>query len=422
MDRERRSFDLIVFGATGYTGRLVADEVRRRAPPGLRWAVAGRDPDRLAAVASELGGVPTVVADAADPDSLGILAASTHVVATTVGPYARYGTPLVAACVAAGTDYADLTGESTWIRTSIDAFHDAARAAGARIVHACGFDSVPSDLGVALLQREAIRRSGRPASSIVHAFGPMSGGVSGGTIASGLDLAEQAAGDRSARAALSDPELLAPGGAPSNDPLGALRPLRHPGLPGWTAPFVMAPANGKVVRRSRYLLGEPWGDGMRYLERLALPTWARAAALTAGMGIAVATLAFGPTRRVIARLLPSPGQGPSPRSREHGYFRSTLVGYDAAGAPTAQLRVHADRDPGYGATAGMLAAMALFLADPAERPDHGPGRGGVLTPAVAGGERYAARLAQVGMRFDVAPPGDAASLPSGDDAEARRLG
>jgi len=402
MDRDRRPFDLIVFGATGYTGRLVADEVRRGAPHGLRWAVAGRDPARLAAVASELGGVPTLVADAADPDSLAVLAASTRVVATTVGPYARYGTPLVAACVDAGTDYADLTGESTWIRTSIDAFDEPARAGNVRIVHACGFDSVPSDLGVALLQREAIGRGGRPASSIVHAFGPMSGGVSGGTIASGLDLADQVAGDPSARAALSDPELLAPGGAPSNDPLGPLRPLRHPGLPGWTAPFVMAPANGKVVRRSRYLLGEPWGDGLRYLERLALPTWARAAALTAGLGMAGAVLAFGPTRRLAARLLPSPGEGPSPRTRERGFFRSTLVGY--------------------GATAGMLAEMALFLADPAERPDQGPGRGGVLTPAVAGGERYAARLARVGMHFDVAPPGDAASLPSGDGAGSRRLG
>jgi short subunit dehydrogenase-like uncharacterized protein len=411
MERDRRPYDLIVFGATGYTGRLVADEVRRRAPADLRWAVAGRDPDRLSALATGLGGVPTVVADAGDPDALASLAASTRAVATTVGPYARYGTPLVAACVAAGTDYADLTGESTWIRTSIDAFDEPARAARVRIVHACGFDSVPSDLGVALLQREALRRSGRPATSIVHAFGPMAGGVSGGTIASALDLAEQVAGDPSARAALSDPELLAPGGAPSNDPLGPLRPRRHPGLPGWTAPFVMAPANGKVVRRSRFLLGEPWGDGMRYLERLALPTWARAAALTVGLGVAGATLAFGPTRRLATRLLPSPGQGPSPRTRERGFFRSTLVGYDAAGAPSARLRVRADRDPGYGATAGMLAEMALFLADASERPDPGPGRGGVLTPAVAGGERYAARLARAGVRFDAAPLDDGASAP-----------
>jgi short subunit dehydrogenase-like uncharacterized protein len=419
MERDRRAFDLIVFGATGYTGRLVANEVHRRAPPGLRWAVAGRDPGRLATVAREVGDVPTVVADAADPESLAALAASTRVVATTVGPYARYGTPLVAACVAAGTDYADLTGESTWIRTSIDAFDDAARAAHVRIVHACGFDSVPSDLGVALLQEEATRRTGRPAASVVHAFGPMSGGVSGGTIASAFDLADQVAGDPSARAALADPELLAPGGARSNDPLGPLRPLRHRGLPGWTAPFVMAPANGKVVRRSRYLLGEPWGDGMRYLERLAMPTWARAAALTAGMGVAVAALALGPTRRLAERILPSPGEGPSRRTRERGFFRSTLVGYDAAGVPTARLGVHADRDPGYGATAGMLTAMALFLADPHERPGHGPGRGGVLTPAVAGGQRYADRLARAGVRFDAAPPSDAARHPPPATASGR---
>jgi short subunit dehydrogenase-like uncharacterized protein len=412
MDRDRRPYDLIVFGATGFTGRLVADEVRRRAPDGLRWAVAGRDPARLATVAQELGGVPTVVADAGDPDTLADLAASTHVVATTVGPYARYGTPLVAACVAAGTDYADLTGESTWIRTSIDAFDAPARAGGVRIVHACGFDSVPSDLGVALLQRASLRHRGRPAASVVHAFGPMAGGVSGGTIASALDLAEQVTGNPSARAALSDPDLLAPGGARSNDPLGPLRPLRHGGLPDWTAPFVMAPANGKVVRRSRYLLDEPWGAGMRYLERVRVPTWARAAALTAGLGVAAAALAFGPSRRLASALLPSPGEGPSARTRERGFFRSTLIGYDDAGAPTLRLRVRGDRDPGYGATAGMLARMALFLADPHERPESGPGHGGVLTPAVAGGERYAAQLASAGVHFEITPAPDATAGPA----------
>lgn len=403
MERDARPYDLVVYGATGYTGRLVAEEIRRRAPATVRWALAGRDPARLEALARELGGHPTLVADAHDADAMAALARATRTVATTVGPYARYGPPLVEACVAAGTDYADLTGEPTWMRASIDAFDDPARASGARIVHACGFDSVPSDLGVALLQRDALRRLGRPLRSIVHAFGPMSGGVSGGTIASALDLAEQAKGDPSARAALTDPDLLAPGGTPSGDPLGPLRPLRHDGLPGWTGPFVMALANGKVVRRTRFLLGEPWGDDVRYLERVALPTWARAAALGLGMGAAAAALAFGPTRRLAAAALPAPGEGPSARSRERGFFRSTLIGYDDAGAPVGRLRVRADRDPGYGATAGMLAQMALFLADPAERPPRGPGRAGVLTPFVAGGERYAERLRDAGVHFEIAP-------------------
>lgn len=402
MPDDSRTFDLVVFGATGFTGRLVAEALRRRAAPQLRWAVAARDRERLAAVAAELGGVPTIVADVRDAASLQAMTRRTRALVTTVGPYARYGTPVVAACVASGTHYADLTGEPTWIRSIIDAFHDEARATGTRIVPACGFDSVPSDLGVLRLQHEALARRGRPHARVVHAVGPVSGGISGGTIASGLDLADALAHDPKARTALFDPDLLAPDGTPSDDPFGPRQPVRHAGLDGWTAPFVMTVANAKVVRRTRFLLDEPWGETMGYVERAWLPTWARAAGLTAAIGAAAGLLAIRPVRRLAERWLPAPGSGPSESSREQGFFVSTLVGYDADGHPEARLRLSFDRDPGYGATARMLAEMGLLLAEATDLPAAGAARGGVLTPAIAGGREYLERLTQVGLdlRFE----------------------
>lgn len=417
MDRHERDFDLIVFGASGYTGRLVADAVQALRTSDVRWAIAGRDASRLAPIAARLGDVPIVTADAGDPASLEAMTRRTHAIVTTVGPYARYGTPLVAASVASGTHYADLTGESTWIRSIIDRFDGPARQANTRIVPACGFDSVPSDLGVAELQRIGVSYWGRPFASIVHALGPVSGGVSGGTIASAMDLADAMAHDGELRRALLDPELLAPGGASSDDPLGPLRPLRHAGLEGWSAPFVMAPANAKVVRRTRFLLGEPWGDEVGYLERALVPTWARAATLILATGLGAAILAARPLRRLAERVLPGPGSGPSRAARERGFFVSTFVGYDHGGRAKTRLRLSFDRDPGYGATSRMLAAMGLHLAgggDAAEAT--GPARGGVLTPAVAGGSAYLERLTAAGLDMSVehldAPHGDASSRDS----------
>ena len=402
----RTALDLVVYGASGFTGRLVAEAVARRAPTGLRWALAGRDAGRLAAVRDALGAhvdAEVVVADAGDADALGALARRSRAVVTTVGPYARYGTPLLAACAEAGTDYADLTGEPLWMRESVDRFDRVARASGARIVHACGFDSVPSDLGVLALQRAALERHGRPCHGVVHVVESMSGGVSGGTVASAFELLERVARDPAARTALADPDLLAPGGAPSADPVGGWLPLRHEGIEGWSAPFVMARTNAKVVRRTRLLLGEPWGD-VRYLERLAAPTWARAAAIGAVTVTAVGLLRIGPLRAALRRWLPAPGAGPSRGVREAGSFRTRLVGLVAGVAEPVVVRVEGDADPGYEATARMLAEVGLGLATGAF--DAGPvGRvsAGVSTPAVVGGGTLIERLAEVGVRVVVEP-------------------
>jgi len=395
-----RDYDLTVWGATGYTGRLVAEALAAHAPAGFRWAIGGRDAMRLDGLLAELANARTppsgtFVGDALDDASMRALANSSRVILTTVGPYARYGTPLVRACAETGTHYADLTAELGWMRSNVDAFHDVASSSGARIVHASGFDSVPSDLGAWLVQQEALARHGEPCTTVVHAVGAMSGGVSGGTIHSGLGMADQAARDPAFRQALRDPNLLAPGGTPANDPVGPVKPTRLPHVEGWTAPFVMAVANGKVVRRTRHLLGEPWAD-VTYVERLVQPTWARAATLASITAMAGLTLGTSLGRAIAHRVLPSQGQGPSERTRTRGFFRTRLIGRSAGHEPIV-VDTGADLDPGYGATALMLAAMGLTLALEDGSPD-----GGVLTPAVAGGDAYLARVGAMGVTIRVA--------------------
>ncbi len=398
MKFEAPAFDLIVWGATGFTGRLVVEEVARTAPPGLRWAVAGRDRSRLDAVRAALApGAGVVVADVADAASLAALARGARTVVTTVGPYARYGTPLVVACVAAGTHVADLTGEPTWMRAMIDRFDAPARAAEVRVVHACGFDSVPSDVGVWWLQQRAIERFGRPCARVDHVFGPLAGGVSGGTVASALALAADAVADPEVRRQLRDPDLLAPGSVPSVHVPAPAWPLREREAGGWSVPFPMAPVNARVVRRTRALLGEPWGTSFGYRERWRFGSWATAAAVGALQATAPLALAIGPVRRALARRLP-PGSGPAPDVRRGGYFRSTLVGWVAGEEAPLVGSVASDLDPGYGATARMLAAMGIGLASGAF--DAAPV--GVVTPAVAGGAAYMARLEAAGIRFELA--------------------
>jgi short subunit dehydrogenase-like uncharacterized protein len=399
---EAREFDLVVWGATGFTGRLLAASLPAAAPGGLRWALGGRDPARLEALRAELGlDAAVVVGDALDPESMATMARRTWVVPTTVGPYARYGTPLLAACVAAGTHYADITGEVPWMRRSIDAFHDHARATGSRVVHACGFDSVPSDLGVWLLQREALARYGRPCLRIDHVFGPMAGGVSGGTAASTLALATDAVADPALRRALADPDLLAPGSAPSPHAADPWWPRPEPHGQRWTAPFPMARVNERVVRRTRALLGEPWGADFRYQERWYVGGWARAVVVGIGTRWVPPLLAVAPLRRWAERRLPQPGEGPGPAERARGYFRTRLVGRVAGVTEPLVARVESDLDPGYGATAVMLREAALALAF------DGGSAGGVSTPAASLGDRWLERLERAGVRFRVDGPAPA---------------
>ncbi|MCU0294741.1 MAG: saccharopine dehydrogenase NADP-binding domain-containing protein [Candidatus Nanopelagicales bacterium] len=381
-------FDLVVYGATGFTGRLVAEYLAKRGGP-EHIALAGRSAGKLAEVAAELGvDWPMVVADADDPKALKALAESTKAVVTTVGPYWKYGLPLVEACATAGTHYADLAGEVLFMRESIDRYDELAKQTGARIVHASGFDSIPSDLGVYLLQQA----SGGELGETMMAVRWASGGFSGGTVASGIGQAMAAKEDPALRRIMADPYALTPGhgGRDQGDQLWV---HYEPVLDSWTGPFVMAAINTRVVRRSNLLSGFAYGRDFTYKEVVAtgpgITGRARATALATASTGGMAALSVGPLRAVAMRFLPEPGEGPSPEARERGgfrvEFRSTLRDGRIIGA-----EVIGKGDPGYAATSRMLSESGLCLAS-----TQGPG--GVLTPSAAMGDDLVERLRGAGM-------------------------
>ncbi|HLH57517.1 MAG TPA: saccharopine dehydrogenase NADP-binding domain-containing protein [Streptosporangiaceae bacterium] len=401
---EDREVDVAVFGATGFAGRLVAGYLAGHAPPGVRVGLAGRSAQRLAGVRASLGqaaaGWPLLVADATDPGSLGSLARSARVVATTVGPYRRQGLALVAACAEAGTHYADLTGEVLFVRDSIDRFHDLAAGTGSRIVHCCGFDSVPSDLGVLLLHEAAGADGAGELEDTTLIVRAVRGGFSGGTLASMAGQLDEVRADPGLRRTAGDPYALSPdrAGEPRLGREHDLRQVRHDeDLGMWVGPFLMAGINTRVVRRSNALQDWAYGRRFRYREVTGFGSGRaaplRAAAVTAGMGGLAAGLAFRPTRTLLGRVLPGPGEGPSEKTRRNGYFRMEIrAGTSAGGAYRA--RIEAQGDPGYAATSVMLGESVLCLA--LDR-DVLPDRAGVLTPATAMGTALATRLRAAGQ-------------------------
>lgn len=406
---KKRDFDLILWGATGFTGRLVAEHlVREGEARKLRWAVGGRNPDKLGAMLAEIGApsVPVVLGDSHDPHSLASLARSARAICSTVGPYALYGSELVAACADNGTHYCDLSGEVHWMRHMIDAHEGRAAETGARIVHSCGFDSIPSDLGCLFLQQRAIERYGRPCSSVKLFVRRMQGTFSGGTVASMLNALEAARRSPEDRRIMGNPYALNPAGERSGpDERDQARPMRDLDADSWTAPFVMAAVNTRIVRRSHALLGWPWGRRFRYAESVitgdGVAGLARATALTAGLAGFMAAASIGPARAVMNKLfLPQPGQGPDEAAREAGGFEMLLVGrHPAAPRRHLQARVIGRRDPGYGATARMLGEAAMCLAlDGADLPVGG----GSWTPATAFGAHLIGRLERhADIRFTV---------------------
>lgn len=408
---EDRELDVIIYGATGFVGQLTAAYLAGAAPQGVRIALAGRSREKVERVRAELGEGASdweiVVADSDDYPALAKMAARSRVVLTTVGPYQRYGMPLVQACAEAGTDYADLTGETLFMRETIDRFNDTAAASGARIVHSCGFDSIPSDLGTLLLHEAAKVAGGSGELGPVTAvFGPLRGGASGGTIASMKGQIDAVRSNPDLRRIMFDPYSLSPDR--SQDPSGKserdpMRPQHESGFGVWTAPFVMASINTRVVRRSNALSGYAYGRDFRYREVMSTgsgPLGAvTAAGITAGLGGLFSGLALKPTRMLLDRLLPDPGEGPSPEAQRKGRFRLRLKGETAEGQ-SVEATVAAPSDPGYSATAVMLGESALALA--LDRPDL-PEAAGILTPATGIGLRLAERLRAAGHTYDSVP-------------------
>jgi short subunit dehydrogenase-like uncharacterized protein len=407
---EQRDLDVVIFGASGFVGRLVAGYLARHAPDGLRVGLAGRSRERLAAVQSQLGpktsSWPLITADTGDPKSLSELAARTRVVATTVGPYRRGGLGVVEACTETGTHYADLTGEVAFMRDSIDAYHEQAARTGVRIVHACGFDSIPSDLGVLMLHN-AVRTDGAgDLESTTLVVKTLKGSLSGGTIDSIRVQLEEMRAEPRIRRLVADPYALSPDR--SEEPaLGDERDLmmvRHDADLGvWVAPFLLAGSNTRVVRRSNALQGWAYGRRFRYSEVTGFGAGVtaplKAAAATTTVAGLAAGLSFGPSRALLGRVLPAPGEGPSEKARQAGSFRIEIHARTSSGARYVS-RVAARGDPGYAATSVMLGEAAMCLAR-----DELPDRGGVLTPATAMGTRLIDRLRAAGMTLTVTREG-----------------
>lgn len=400
-------FDLVVFGASSFVGRLLtryllatfgADGQR------LNWAIAGRSHDRLKELCGELGPeamqLPLITANALDESALGKLCEQTQCVVSTVGPYELLGEPLVKVCAYTGTDYCDLSGETPWIQRMITTYQPIARASGARLIPSCGFDSIPSDLGVYFLQRQVQETVGKPAVQVSMRVRGLKGGLSGGTVASLMQVVKLAAQSKTVREELANPYALCP--SPHANP------VCQPDIKGaqydvdaasWVTPFLMSTINTKVVHRSNCLLNNAYGSAFQYDEAVAHKS-RRRARLAAQSERAFMVLMSQPlTRRLLTRfVVPAPGEGPSAKTQENGYFKLQFRGRTETGE-TLQVTVSGDRDPGYGATAEMLGQAAVCLALDLKDEDLA---GGFWTPASAMGERLLERLKQTtGVTFVV---------------------
>ncbi len=396
-----RDFDLVLLGATGFTGGLVAGYLASQRP--MKWALVGRNRDKLEQVAREHGNVPVIVADALDPAAMAEVAHRTRVICTTAGPYSKVGAEIVAACAAAGTHYCDLAGEISFMRRMIDEHHQRAKQTGARIVHACGFDSIPSDLGTWAAQREFAARFGQPAQHVTALFGETSGGISGGTAASALEIARAAGEDRELRKLLANPYALDPDPKAARPPSPDVRSISwNAELKMFVAPFVMADTNSRVVRRAHALAGFPWGDDFVYTEAMSAPGNALGLARAVATTGALAGLAFALKRPVlrdqIAKRVPKPGEGPSEKTRTRGHWKARIV---ATRGNDQLVYIAADPagDPGYGSTMKMLGESAMCLAF-----DDLKSSGGVTTPSVAMGGALLERLRSAGLQFHAAAP------------------
>jgi short subunit dehydrogenase-like uncharacterized protein len=394
-----RELDLVLYGATGFVGKLTAEYLARAAPAGTRIALGGRSREKLERLRGELGPAaaewPLVVADSSDATAMGEMAKRARVVVTTVGPYRKYGLKLVDACAREGTHYADLAGEVLFMRDTIDQFDATARESGARIVHTAGFDSIPSDLGVWLLHQEA-----GELEDTTFVLRRVKGGLSGGTADSMKGMIDEVKADRSLMKVVGDPYSLSPDRSAEPD-LGDesdKNGVEHSDeLGGWLAPFIMGRINTRVVRRTNALLGWAYGRKFKYREVTAQGDGPLGAAKAAGVAGIVGGLAVGlavpPTRYVLDRVLPDPGEGPSEKLRREGFYEIDIHARTPGGERWV-CEIKAKGDPGYGATAVMLGEAGLCLALDEEKL---PERAGVLTPATAMGAALVERLRAAGQ-------------------------
>jgi len=398
-----REYDIIVWGASGFTGRLVAEYLFQNygVNDSLKWAMAGRNQSKLETVRAEVANdsVPMVIADSQNMDSLNAMTSRATVICTTVGPYAKYGTKLVESCIKNQTHYCDLAGEVQWMRRMIDQHHDAAKASGTKIVHTCGFDSIPSDMGVYFVQKEAIKRTGKPATKIEMRVKAMKGGMSGGTYASMSEMKKEAEKDKRIYGILADPYGLNPAGERNGpDRRDLMKVVYDETAKSWIFPFVMAGINTRVVRRSNALAGYPYGKEFQYDEAMlsgdGLGGRMKGLATAGVMGIVMMAKPGSLLKKGVDAVLPEPGEGPNKKERENGFY-NLIFNTTLADGSMGRGKVTGDRDPGYGSTSKMLAECAISLA-----VDELPEVAGMLTPAVAMGDALLKRLADnAGLTF-----------------------
>jgi len=403
-----KSFDIVLWGATGYTGQLVAEYLARTVDSSVRWAIAGRNQEKLEKLRESLNlaDLPILIGDSQDQASIDAIVAQTRVICSTVGPYALYGTPLVASCVAQGVDYCDLTGEPLWMRQNIETFQTQAEETGARIVHSCGYDSIPSDLGTLVLQEHAYAIYGRYCSEVQYISWGVSGGFSGGTVASMMVTMEQTQDDKEKARMLANPFNLIPERKPDWSHADQIDARYDDDLQVWTGPFPMGSINTRVVRRSNALQNWRYGNDFRYNESSRMSSRMKAVGFSSMYKLGMGVMTKSGIRQFLGGKLPSPGEGPSAEARENGFFKIKFVGKIPAtdGESVTELvevpavtligEVGDNLDPGYGSTAKMLGQSALCLAF-----DDIPQRGGILTPASAMGMPLVNRLHQAGMTF-----------------------
>lgn len=408
----KKKYDIVLYGATGFTGRQAAAYLGGNAPEGVTWAVAGRDRRRLQDVADSVdrhGSRPDVLAaDAGDCRAIGALAGEARVVASTAGPFSLSGENLVAACAKQGTDYVDITGETAFVRRMIDAYGSAARASGAKIIPCCGFDAVPSDIGTYLAVRH-VRKITGGGTRAIRGYFSIRGGLNGGTFSTMLNMFESGAWEE-----MKNPNLLTDGpeGAPGRPGMG-YRARYDRRVRSWTAPFLMGVINTPVVNRSAALLSDcdqSYGRDFRYSEyhRIGgrwnpLPALAISSALRTVDKLGEYAL----VRRIMKRIGPGIGEGPSEHSMNRGYFRFDVVAEPERG-PSVTVRLAGEGDPGNRATVKFLCESALCLALDREKLPGGRARGGFLTPAAGLGTILADRLRRTGVSIEV-PAGDAGS-------------
>jgi len=401
--------DIVLWGATGFVGRLLAGYLWQQYGTNnkIRFSLGGNDLSALTTLQRDLNAddrLPLIVGDAFDEGFLDAMTKKASVVVSTVGPYAKYGSSLVAACAANGYDYCDLSGETQWMYKMINAHQQDAEASGARIVHSCGFDSIPSDLGVLFLQDQAKERFGHAMNRVKLRVKAIRGGASGGTVASILNVIEEIRRDKDVLKIMKNPYALAPEGMRSG--------VRQPNVTtfeydkdaeSWVAPFLMAAVNTRVVHRSNALMDHAWGSDFTYDEALmtgdGMMGRLRAASVAGVLGAFFIGGALAPTRAIMKKtFLPKPGEGPSPEKRENGFYKLLLIGKDDDGN-TMRVMVSGDRDPGYGSTCKMLGEAAACLLKDIDKTKL---TGGFWTPATALGQPLIDRLvANAGLTFEV---------------------